>query len=135
MEGGPPWVKDCPTFDPQMVGAAGFEPATLRPPKTAENKPVSQSPNDEKRRRKTRTGQSTGQKPVGVEVPLSPPGIRSEANHDPIDAALADALTKATAAGEWSAVELLTRELTARREARARVDSLEAERAKRGRSG
>jgi hypothetical protein len=53
---------------------------------------------------------------------------------DPVEAALADALTKASAAGQWTVVETLSRELTARREARAGVVTLDVERAKRGRS-
>ena len=37
---------------------------------------------------------------------------------DVVEAALADALTKASAAGRWATVEVLARELAARREAR-----------------
>ena len=50
---------------------------------------------------------------------------------DQVEGALADAITKAAAAGEWGTVEALTRELRARREARASVVELAAER-KRG---
>lgn len=51
---------------------------------------------------------------------------------DVVEAALAGALERAAAAGQWSTVEVLSRELTARREARAGVVSIQAERAKRG---
>ena len=37
---------------------------------------------------------------------------------DPVEAALTDALSRAAAAGAWSAVEALARELGARREAK-----------------
>jgi hypothetical protein len=46
--------------------------------------------------------------------------------------ALADALTKTAAAGDFDAVRALVNELEARRRARAGVVELEAERAKRG---
>jgi hypothetical protein len=52
---------------------------------------------------------------------------------DPVEGALADALTKATAAGEWQVVSQLASELQARREARQapEVVSLAKARAKR----
>jgi len=51
---------------------------------------------------------------------------------DAVEAALADAIGKAAAAGAWEAVTALTAELRARREARAHVVDLDAERRKRG---
>lgn len=53
---------------------------------------------------------------------------------DAIERALADALTRASAAGEWSTVAQLARELEARRVARSapEVVSIAAARAKRG---
>jgi hypothetical protein len=68
-------------------------------------------------------GQSWGKDggPAGA-VP-SPPDV--------VEAALAEALTKASAAGQWTTVEVLSRELTARREARAGVVELDAKRGKR----
>jgi integrase len=51
---------------------------------------------------------------------------------DPVEAALAEALRRASDASQWSAVEVLSRELTARREARSGVVDLEAERKRRG---
>ncbi|MDD9932217.1 MAG: hypothetical protein OXT09_01360 [Myxococcales bacterium] len=60
---------------------------------------------------------------------------QSAGDPDPIEQALADALRRATERGEWSAVEAITRELTARREARAGVVDLAAERARRGKHG
>ena len=54
------------------------------------------------------------------------------ANHDPVEAALADALTRASAAGQWDVVTTIARELQARREARANVVDLEIARKNRG---
>ncbi|HEY3235484.1 MAG TPA: hypothetical protein VGJ84_12275 [Polyangiaceae bacterium] len=51
---------------------------------------------------------------------------------DPVEAALADALTRASVAGEWTVVAQLAAELQARREARAKVVQLDSERARRG---
>jgi hypothetical protein len=53
------------------------------------------------------------------------------ANGDPVEAALAGALTRAAQAGEWGVVETLSRELTARRAARANVVPLDVARSKR----
>jgi hypothetical protein len=50
---------------------------------------------------------------------------------DVVDAALSVALERASAAGEWSTVAILARELEARRVARAGVVQLEVERARR----
>lgn len=50
---------------------------------------------------------------------------------DPVEHALAEALQRAALAGEWEAVSSLTAELRARRDARAGVVNLDAERAKR----
>jgi len=54
---------------------------------------------------------------------------------DPIEAALAEAVTLAARAGQWTTVEVLSRELAARRLARVSPDvpTLDAERAKRER--
>ena len=54
---------------------------------------------------------------------------------DPIEEALAAAITKASTAGAWDAVQALTAELRARREARSGIVRLDAERAKRERKG
>ena len=50
---------------------------------------------------------------------------------DPVEAALADALARAAAAGQLTTVEVLARELGARREAHADVVRLHEERARR----
>lgn len=52
---------------------------------------------------------------------------------DPVEQAIATALERASAAGQWMAVEVLARELEARRKARAGVVELDAERRKRER--
>ena len=67
-----------------------------------------------------------------VESPVAPSHGDSLAIRDPIEAALADALGRAAAASQWSTVEILSRELQARREGRAGVVDLEAERKRRG---
>ncbi len=55
------------------------------------------------------------------------------ANRDPVESALAEAIGKATEAGEWLVVAQLARELEARRLARAQVPELLVERARRWR--
>ena len=52
---------------------------------------------------------------------------------DPVESAIADALSRAAAAGQWTTVEVLARELGARREAHAGVVHLHEERARRRR--
>ena len=56
---------------------------------------------------------------------------QSVGNPDAVEAALADALTAASAAGQWEAVAHLARELEARRRGRLEVVDLDAARAKR----
>ena len=53
---------------------------------------------------------------------------------DPIEAALAEALLRASRDGAWDAAQALVDELRARRSARAGVVDLGDERAKRGRT-
>jgi hypothetical protein len=53
---------------------------------------------------------------------------------DPVEMALAEALKGSTAAEQWETVGVLARELQARREARAGVVQLDAERARRGKT-
>jgi integrase len=57
----------------------------------------------------------------------------SRAIGDQVEAALAEAIAKAAAAGEWRVVEMLAAELKARRDAVAGVVELDAERRRRGR--
>lgn len=52
------------------------------------------------------------------------------AQGDPVEEALASALAAAAAAGQWASVEVLARELEARRRARAGVASLNDARAR-----
>jgi hypothetical protein len=52
---------------------------------------------------------------------------------DPVELALANALERASAAGQWPSVEVLARELEARRKARAGVVQLDTTRRKRER--
>ena len=68
--------------------------------------------------------------PRGNEVAMAD---RESSAVDPVEAALGEALARASAAGAWTAVEALSAELRARREARARVVVLAVERAKRRR--
>ena len=67
----------------------------------------------------------------------APPGERSNASApiatpDPVEAALADAISKAALAGDFEVVGKIVAELEARRRARLAVVDLAAERAKRG---
>ena len=61
-----------------------------------------------------------------------PTAAQGGPDFDPVELALATALEQAAQAQQWQTVEVLSRELTARREARAAVVSLDAERARRG---
>jgi hypothetical protein len=74
-------------------------------------------------------GQSGGNAASGFE-----PDGHGEASEavDAVEAALAGAITKAAAAGEWAALEALTRELRARREVRNSVVDLASVRSRRG---
>ena len=67
------------------------------------------------------SGQETGANRDPGRPETAPPEAdagQSRGNADAVETALADALTKATAAGEWTLVGQLARELGARREAR-----------------
>ena len=93
---------------------------TRRIQKTAERAAIPQEREitdahiDEGEREETSTGQSRG-------------------NQDPVELALATALERASAAGQWTAVEVLARELEARRKARSEVVDLDAARRERKR--
>ena len=52
---------------------------------------------------------------------------------DPVEFALATALERASAAGQWTAVEILAREIEARRKARTGVVQFDTERRRRNR--
>jgi integrase len=96
------------------VGASGFEPPTPRPP--VESSTYEESPPS-----------ANSQIGVGDSMPVDAPKSadgRDGPTHgataiDPVETALAEALTKASAAGEWSVVAQLARELEARRQSRA----------------
>jgi hypothetical protein len=70
-------------------------------------------------------------------APVETPHGQSVGNElelvDPVEAALAVALEGAARAGQWTTVEILTRELEARRRSRAGVVDLERARAKKRR--
>lgn len=73
-----------------------------------------------------------------TELPQRPPASPAQAapeavEADPVELAIAAALERASAAGQWTAVEVLARELEARRKARAGVVQLDTERRKRER--
>jgi hypothetical protein len=63
------------------------------------------------------------------------PAEAPQSSTDPVEAALAEAVSLAARAGQWGTVEILSRELAARRLAASspEVPSLEAERARRER--
>jgi len=92
---------------------AGFEPAAYGfegPGTDAGNRPDAENMPDPSGE------QARDAAPVGQDSGCAGP---SGAGIDPVEAALADALAGATAAGEWSAVAKLAAELGARREARS----------------
>lgn len=60
--------------------------------------------------------------------------VASAGDVDAVEAALAEALTRASEAGAWDVVGKLAGELEARRRARSGVVALDVERARRGRS-
>ena len=64
--------------------------------------------------------------------PIVEAADQSRPNQDAVEAALAEALRRASEAGQWDVVATLARELQARREARAGVVDLEAARKRRG---
>src|SRR5262245_34740566 len=104
-----------------MVGAAGFEPATPRPPGRRERHEPTQ-PGEKRRDERTEVHEPT-------QLPGGSAGVGSTV--DVVEAALADALRRAADAGAFDAVAALTAELRARREVRAAVVNLGAERQRR----
>jgi hypothetical protein len=73
---------------------------------------------------------------TGGPSPRSPPFVEATAqsrpNQDPVEVALAEALRRASEAGQWDVVATLARELQARREARVGIVDLEMARKRRG---
>jgi hypothetical protein len=64
--------------------------------------------------------------------PPPPPSRGGTGDDDPVEVALADALTKAAAAGRYDVVARLAGELEARRTARSNVTPITAAKKKRG---
>jgi len=79
------------------------------------------------------TNGDASDKPGPEKVALGPNGGNPKGEADAVEAALGEALRGATAAGQWTLVATLAKELQARREARAGVIDLDAVR--RGRKG
>jgi hypothetical protein len=67
----------------------------------------------------------------GVGQASDAPAVAPVLAVDPVELALATALERASVAGQWTSVELLARELEARRRARGAVVDLDAERSRR----
>ena len=107
----------------QMVGAAGFEPTTLRPPGDTA---FHESPDERDKRIGASSAVATRPDPRGTDV-------AADDVPDAVEAALADALSAASKAGEWATVAQLARELETRRAGRsaAAIVNLDAERARR----
>ena len=101
-----------------VVGAAGFEPATPRPPGRRER------PEPTRGHRKADVARTDEHEPT--QLPGSGAGLGSTV--DVVETALATALERAAAAGAWEQVTQLGRELEARRRARANVVELDARR-------
>ena len=69
-----------------------------------------------------------------TEMHQRPPAVAELVSEsDPVELAMATALERASAAGQWTAVEVLAREIEARRKARAGVVQIEAGRRRRDR--
>lgn len=122
LQGGPTETR---TRDLRIKKAARTKPAKRERRATAQKKPDPENERPPSSPLVSPPGQCWGNS-----EPPDPPG---EPSRDAVEAALADALTKASAAGEWTAVEVLSRELKARREARANVVTLDTERKRRER--
>jgi hypothetical protein len=105
-----------------MVGAAGFEPATPRPPGAQEAHERARG----------------AEKPDAVHMDAHEatrlPGPRGEVGSAPdaVEVALAVGIERASTAGAWAAVQALVQELEVRRKARSSVVSLDTERRWRG---
>jgi hypothetical protein len=98
----------------QWIKKSGSDAETVATADTSRESPTDGSPSSPV---VVGRGQSVGNQPVV----------------DPVEAALADALTRAAAAQQWTTIEVLSRELQARREARAGVVVLDSARKRRGR--
>jgi hypothetical protein len=71
---------------------------------------------------------------IDAEMHQRPPALAELVSEsDPVELAMATALERASAAGQWTAVEVLAREIEARRKARAGVVQIEAGRRRRDR--
>ena len=81
------------------------------------------------------TDAEVGQKDQSAAEGVTLPVTVGQPGTDVVEAALAEALRGATAAGRWEVVAQLARELEARREARAGVVKLDSERRRRERGG
>lgn len=97
------------------------------PPRTAETK---QQETRETADRVERTDEHEAHELPRAAHPSEHP---AQGSGDAVELALATALERASAAGQWTVVEVLARELEARRKARSAVVDLAEERAKRGR--
>jgi hypothetical protein len=119
--------SDRPFIAPQMVSRDGIEPPTRGFSKRS-------GPSGSTAEAIQVLGHEAEEEPPEPdEGPSDPPAGPSRLAPDPVDVALGDAIHRAARAEAWSTVEVLTAELRARREARTRVVSLEAERSRRGR--
>jgi hypothetical protein len=110
-----------------LVAPAGLEPA-----RSCEQGILSRTAGDlTKHEREIIAQDDTRSDTEAHERPPSIPDLVSES--DPVELALATALDRASAAGQWTVAEVLARELEARRKARAGVVQLDAERRRRDR--
>lgn len=138
--------QDCPREGLKVVGAARFERATPRPPGSSEsaensiNPAVSRVTSHEIERDRTPVGQPWGNASAPWDAALAAalhaaaddaaaPLLEAQGS---TEAALAEALARASAAGQWSIVGELARALESRRRERLGVTDLSVERAKRG---
>lgn len=122
-----PEPGDCHAIATHFVEPWGIEPQTSSMPFRAPDLEAPGTTENMLDREPTRPPSS----------PIVEPQWHSRGNDEPsadvIETALAEAITRASAAGAWEAVQALTTELRARREARAGVVALDTRRARRER--
>jgi hypothetical protein len=120
-------ATDEETHDSDSVAPVGLEPTRSRDRGILSSTPASLTKHerDNTARDDTRSDTEVHERPPRAVEPVS--------ESDPVELALATALERASAAGQWTSVEVLAREIEARRKSRTGVVILEAERRKRDR--
>lgn len=116
-----------PTNDPKRVSFSEF----VHEERLELSRLAAPEPKGEHARKNTggsRDSRGNSDEEERADRPVGAIGGNQDPPGDPVELALAEALTRASMAGQWSTVEVLSRELTARREARAHVVNISASR-------